>query len=227
MKNILSALFLVDRGWFKDFSPSFNGPIWYIDVLLLCYIFYFIFKLFQKRTNIDLKYLAILFVCIVAILNYTKISLPFMWSCNKRGYMSFFMGVIIFQIAKKLTKTSGIIVSILGGVAYLLMFIVLGEFNYYGLIIILYPSILLLCISIKQIQLKTLLILGAMQFEAYLINVPMYAIGVVLCLLLNLSILHNYFTMIAFTVFIEFVAYLMYKFVEKPLTKNLQRIIHC
>lgn len=224
--QILFAFLFVDRGWIVDFTPPFNGPMWYIDVLLICYALYFLLQKIMHRFKLNTVILPLCIAIIVSVLNIIDIQLPFLWSCNRRGYISFFMGVAVIEFIKN--QKSAIINKLIGvgGVfLYGVMLFVLESFNYYGLVILFYPSIIILLTSIRQINCDMIKQMGAFQFEAYIWNVPLYSLLILVSHILNreANIEHSYLTMIGFVFFVELIAALMFNFVEKPLTYVLRK----
>lgn len=110
-----------------------------------------------------------------------------------------------------------------GGIAtYVLMVVVLGKFNYYGMAVFLYPSFVLLLLALPQINEK-LSELGKVQFQAYLWNVPIYRCGVLLSAVLGIAVRHSYFTMILFACLTEIMAYVFFKTMEVPVRRFLEK----
>ena len=100
-------------------------------------------------------------------------------------------------------------------------------FNYYGLVLVFYPSVILLLVSIKQINSVAIQRIGTFQFEVYIWNVPIYSLFVLAfnCINKDLSFHHSYLTMIGFALLIEIIAILMYYYAEKPLTNIIREKI--
>lgn len=220
--QVIASFLLMDRGWIIDFTPAFNAPIWYVDVLMLCYVMYFWAEWIGRKYKLNRLVIPLIIVGASCILNYINLQFPFMWSSNKRGYISFFMGVMIVELYKCLRKRM-LVLGVWGGIAmYVLMVAALGKFNYYGMVVFLYPSIVLLLLVLPQINGK-LPEFGKAQFQAYLWNVPIYRCGVLLSAALGITVKHSYFTMILFACLIEIMAYAFFNRIEIPIRRFLEK----
>lgn len=91
----------IQDGWVFA-NPSINNPVWYISVLLLCYIVFYITCIYAKRKKIPVIYLHIFLILLGFGIQTYKIKLPFMINHSARGYIAFFWGVIFAQIVKKI-----------------------------------------------------------------------------------------------------------------------------
>ena len=101
LRFLLSVL-MINTGWFTSYSQTqlpVNSTMWFIDVLLLCYLIYYVIGRIGKN---DMVYTAL---CILMVgigwicLEYSP-KLPFLWGINGRGYAPFFLGALLaeFQI---------------------------------------------------------------------------------------------------------------------------------
>lgn len=218
--QIFCSLLLMGRGWIVDFAPPFNGPMWYVNVLLLCYILMFLVEksITKLCLNKIMTYMGI--VATAVVLNYLMLYFPFFWSCNARGYISFFMGVIVaYVFCKDIATRYKYILSVLGGFVYIIIRLVLGKFNYYGMVLFAYPAIILFITCLPQIKSKVIRFIGAIQYEVYLWNVPIYSFGVLLMYICRCNIEHSYFTMLCFVLCIELIGGVLYLYLEEPINK--------
>ena len=160
--------------------------MWFVDVLLLCYLLYYaVAKLGKKdRTYIGLCAVMVLlgWIC----LEHSP-RLPFLWAFDGRGYTTFFLGALLAEFQTKVTKTWRVKISSVWGAFIVLFFIfhlvvgfenVFGEFgtsNYVryfeyvaapGLIL----SILNLNVPDRIFSWKPLLQLGALSSMIYYIH---------------------------------------------------------
>ena len=77
-----------------------NNPLWYVSVLMLCYIVFYCLLQISEKNGIKEIYLFIL-VCSLGIgIHDYEISLPFLNESSGRGYAAFFYGTILYYIYK-------------------------------------------------------------------------------------------------------------------------------
>ena len=95
--NIISSCFLVQHWGLFD-NPMLNNPIWYISVLIFCYIVFYFICWFSKIFKFDETYFFILFVLIGLYIKFQDLNLLFLNSYLYRGYVSFFLGLLLFKI---------------------------------------------------------------------------------------------------------------------------------
>lgn len=190
------------------FMPkTLNGPIWYIGVLMLCYIFAFGIAKFIKNSKLTQLafFLAIIFGL---VMNFCPIQLPFFNHDIARGLMAFFSGTLLGCFLKEFNfyiKNSNLI---LKG-ALFAFFIILLIFIYHKklylnyeyftalagtLIFPLLIVILYLC-QFSILRLEIFKKLGGIAFEVYLWNFPIYITLHILIVLgaVNANISSGYF----------------------------------
>jgi len=139
IRFILSVL-MINTGWFTSYSQTklpINTTMWFVDVLLLCYLLYYLVaKLGKKdRTYIGLCGVMVLlgWIC----LEHSP-RLPFLWAFDGRGYTTFFLGALLAEFQSKVNKTWRVKISAVWGAFIVLFFIfhllvgfesVFGEFG--------------------------------------------------------------------------------------------------
>ena len=69
-----------------------NNPLWYISVLILCYIIYYCILFFSKKYNINENYFFLLVILLGIIIKNKNIQLSLFDSQCARGYICFFGG---------------------------------------------------------------------------------------------------------------------------------------
>lgn len=107
-------------GWAIGVNPT-NGPAWYINVLFLCYIIYFIIAK-QRRKGNDTYILFLLiwfFIGFVGIFN--SLQIPFFYEASCRGYISFSMGALLYELYEKLDKQAGEVYTVIGSVVLVIV----------------------------------------------------------------------------------------------------------
>lgn len=113
--KLFTSYLNVSSGWLIDFLPI-NGPLWQISVLLLCEMIYWLINKIIKNNKVK-RGLYILFVILGIAIFTIKTRMPFLYGdTNGRGYMCFFLGVLIYEIyeANKLKAWQGIVLLIAG-----------------------------------------------------------------------------------------------------------------
>ena len=102
LRFMLSVL-MINTGWFTSptqTSLPVNTTMWFIDVLLLCYLLYYVIVRLGKNTPTYIALCAVMVVVGWICLEHTP-QWPFLWSSNGRGYATFFLGALIaeFQLS--------------------------------------------------------------------------------------------------------------------------------
>lgn len=88
--TIITALG-IQEGW-GFANPYVNYPVWYISVLLICYIIFYLLTSLSKKLKCLPIYFYIAMIFLGIGISTYNISLPFMNSQVARGYYSFFWG---------------------------------------------------------------------------------------------------------------------------------------
>ena len=82
--------------------------MWFIDVLLLCYLLYFVITKLGKQSSVYVG-LCITMVMIGWVCLEHSPRLPFLWTFDGRGYATFFLGERAGKAAEAPHRISGII----------------------------------------------------------------------------------------------------------------------
>ncbi len=178
IQNMFCDTFLLTK--IINTNPYLNGPVWYISVLMVCYILGFVFTKYKSSV---LFFLAIF---IGACIQYFKLNYPFLNIDIARGLLSFFTGVTIkplFEIISSFKKNEKIVFRIFIIFLMMICFSVYQKNSLYfsptfftlfffftPLIICLYD---LKCLN-KLCNTKFVKWLGDISFDIYLWNFPIY-----------------------------------------------------
>ena len=109
--NILITCLGIQNGWVCE-NPGINNPLWYISVLLLCYVVFYILTALAARihtSEINL-YIAVIFLGIA--IQTCRWEAPFLMFNTSRGYTAFFCGILLgiaaerFRPGKRVTGIS-------------------------------------------------------------------------------------------------------------------------
>lgn len=214
----------IQAGWVID-NPMINNPIWYISVLMLCYLVMYFEIWLAERLSIPYEYLFIITIFAgVGTLNY-KMNLPFFNSYSGRGYMAFFWGLILanfFQIIDKklqLVKTGAFI-----GILVIVFFIVHGYTQniQYITTFFLWPFLIFILrgASVFSITGKRIwIVLSQWSFGVYIWHAVVMRIYYFLPEFITRYLL-NLYAMIGLLFILWVIGFLSYQFIEKPLTKK-------
>ncbi len=180
---------------------AFNGPAWYLSVLMICYVIYiYIYKV--GKINTFLPYM----VLVIGLALYrVNISIPFLQRQIARGLISFSVGVIIakFFSLYSFGKASKFFlrVHITSFLVMLISGIISFVFNKKGIdiwgekhlcfILILIPMFFIFCVSSpiirKLFSLKPVLYMGKLSYSLYLWQFPVELAMVIVGLFVNID----------------------------------------
>ena len=96
--------------------------MWYIDVLLLCYMLYYAVGRIGKDRRVYIALSAGMVLLGWICLDHTP-GLPFLWSFDGRGYAPFFLGVLLSEFQRTATEKRKRLISLLWGVGIAAFFL--------------------------------------------------------------------------------------------------------
>lgn len=219
---------------------TLNGPIWYVSVLMLCYIVaYVLTKSTQKQHSI---YIYIIPIALGIMIQSSGVNYP-MWNLNvARGYIAFFVGVILGELLANfhlLTHGQRLFLRIILLAELILVFVALtcfwnGKFtiewtNIFAVLV--FPEIIILLYDCKWLNkicsTKLFVWLGNISFGIYLWNFPIY-IG--LHILIRVGIIGPDVTSTKFLLYVAIihivVASISYYMIDKKLCGWLNKKLH-
>lgn len=162
-------------------GQSWNYPAWSLSVFFLCWIIYFILIYHTKKSdNLRIYFCILLVFCGMTIyLNPTGYNIFLFNGDAARGYMSFFMGGLLFYFEKKVTPPYRKIVAIICFV-WLLLIGILSALNVeLGNLPVLFstlvfPPFLIIVLETPVVNrffsIKVFTFLGKISFSIYLCN---------------------------------------------------------
>lgn len=182
--GIIRSCLPCNFGWCGENFP-YNTPGWFVSVLFLMYtIYFFVVKIKKNNPSMYLP------LCtIMAFLGWGLCTLnwdvPFCYTNTARGYLCFFMGVLLHHFFKRSFPqwTAILSLSFLGALAILIhqygMELVLGNIRY-SLVFIVFPVLLFVITQMSALQ-KILLIppicyLGKISMSLFLMHWPVMQI---------------------------------------------------
>lgn len=85
----------LQAGWGLE-NPCLNNPLWYISVLLACYLFFFLFVRLAARLRVSPRFFyAGMLLLGLSLSRHAYGNLPFLTGEMGRGYCSFFPGLLL------------------------------------------------------------------------------------------------------------------------------------
>lgn len=189
--TILAAFGVQFWGLFE--GTPINYPLWYVDVLLMCYIIMcFIVWLFKKLDySEELGFIIMIFIGIV-IWN-REIDLPFLSMHLARGYYSFFFGIILAYWYEKgksqnLDKHKTMLVLLLIGIISMAVTIHwidwFKPYDNYVYTFLSYPAFILFFLNSRiqrVLNIPALGALGKVSYDIYAWHLDVYFLFTLLC----------------------------------------------
>ncbi len=102
LRTVLSVL-MVNTGWVTSYGQTglpLNSSMWFVDVLLLCYLLYYPVCRLSKNRYLYLSACAVMVLIGWVCLEHAP-RLPFLWGINGRGYAPFFLGALLCEFQVK------------------------------------------------------------------------------------------------------------------------------
>lgn len=91
--GLIISILGVQAGWSFE-NPMINNPMWYISVLILCYILFYISTKISILKKINCIYLYVILVFLGLSIQKNGTDLAFFNYYTARGYYSFFFGIL-------------------------------------------------------------------------------------------------------------------------------------
>nr|WP_314081704.1 acyltransferase [uncultured Leptotrichia sp.] len=213
---------------------SLNGPIWYINVLLVCYILaYGISYIYVQFPN---KILFMFPIILGIIIFETGWQFPFLTTSVARGYVAFFEGIILYFLINRVEKFGYQVKKMLIYISLFAFFVsfryIFLHFENYSTLIsniniffdfIIYPPLLYILYNFKWLNnfcnTRFIKYLGRISYGIYLWNFPILG-GIYLLIRLfklnNEVIVKYWFLIWIIMIILHFIlSILSYKFIEK------------
>ena len=227
--GIISACFGVEYGW-GLIDAHINPESWYLDILLLCYLIFFIIIKLSKKTKLNERYFFVLMLVIGTICTLQDYSLPFLEAYNGRGYVAFFMGALLASyLSHTRINHRHVIVSFVFLAIYGLYHIFWAHYLEYGksfmIAIFIAPALVVLLktgFAERLFAWKGWGELGKISFSMYMIHVVIIIAIFNITDVYGISIDYVHEVMLlAYIVIVVVLGALTYYFVEKPITAYL------
>lgn len=224
-----SLLMTVTGGAVND-GTGINGALWYLCVLMYCYVIMYFIIWFCSRKDINCIYgFAIMSIMGLSLLQY-EIKLPFLNEYTGRGYSSFFLGMLLFYIWNTVSHRAVLIYS--ASVLAICIVVYFGAYSLFAanmremMTYIIFPAVLFLTLSADRFFDKGLTDKtepGGMAYEIYLWHDVGICIWMVISKKTGIIDLDDYGMMFVFAGIMVIFSALMYHLAEKNITLFLKR----
>ncbi|WP_338951460.1 acyltransferase [Fusobacterium nucleatum] len=225
--GLIISMLGIQAGWSFE-NPMINNPMWYISVLILCYIIFYIVTKISVLKNYKYIYFYVIIIFLGLSIQKNGTDLAFFNPYTARGYYAFFFGVLfsIYYNNYKMNKLIKILsVFLLIFISYLILkyyHIIENNINYtltfiyYPILIIIFNSDIIKRILSSKITGK----IGEISFNVYVWHGGF---------ILLLSIINKYYSfdinfasykiMAISTIILYVFGTISYYLIEKPLEK--------
>lgn len=206
-----------------NISLGINNPLWYLCVLLICYIIVYTLNWISFRLTINVKYLYFtMMVAGVSAVTY-KLNIPFLNLATGRGYSAFFLGMVFYYIYKNVPKKILVAYSILCltlcGICSVLKNGIDDQWGIFTFMI--WPSVLIILLSCEKLfSWNVFSMLGAISFEMYLWHVPGLYLFIIFKNMLKLNTT-SFLEMVLYTILMIIMSFGMLQ-IEKKITTLLK-----
>ena len=227
---VLSCLGIQDGWFFKN--PNKNA-LWYISVLLWCYIVFYMVvvltkKIIKKEWGVYL--LCILVIGVGVIIVTFHIDLPFLNDDMSRGYLAFFNGICLAGLFKRIDvkEVKYQLIAILVCVIYCfsLFFNKRIPFEGYIIVFLVWPSIITVCKSKYMHKIyneKILKKIADCSYDAYLWHSIIISVLSVIYEQLEIQLLKSVVGMLLSLFLTIIISWLSHKFISNPISKKLKK----
>jgi peptidoglycan/LPS O-acetylase OafA/YrhL len=222
--------------WNSDKS-TINGPLWFVSVLVFCLILFYVISRIASKVKDGLWLMGI--PVVIGILFTTSGQpWPLLNSSMCRGYIAFFLGVLVVSFAYKIKRRNANIYSCTAIVLYIL-YQIFGRTYIYeetpllsrslpALFMLYIPLILLVVRNPfldKIIGNKVFCSLGVISYALYTLNFPFYLWLEIYNLFAGVDLPYGKTQMYWIMPVVQIgLAVLIYFFVEKPINKSLEKV---
>ena len=195
--NIILSFSLLKKGYVINSGNPLGMAMWFICVLFLCYLIYYFIAKKLKSTSY------VIFICFMIFIGWIcidrNLNIPFLYYDNGRGYITFFIGVILYEIYSQ--KFNKVLVSYILTIVSIFVVIIgriFNEKNIYGnelmvMITLVYPTIIFASLNIggRLLALFPFKILGRMSTAIFVCHAPIMTLIKIFDLYWNLEIPYN------------------------------------
>lgn len=229
VKAIIANLFLVFRGWPYFNMLGINNPTWYLCVLIQCYMVFYLFIWFCKNDRIRRMVLFGMCAALACLLG----KAGFIQYASYRGLECFFMGAfgcafLEMPFSSKLLEKKWINAALFAGAVVIMLIAIILMMKYTShnrqrqlMVAGICPWLILIAFCFREAKMRFARYLGGVAFEVYIWHSPMFAAEKLVMSITGLSFTRSYGTMVFMTLIIWLFCWVVYKFVEIPVSRKL------
>ena len=233
LKTLVANFCLLFAGYPYFGMLGINNPVWYICILVQCYIMYYLIEWLLNRVSTnEINTIRVCVYTFVIIASFGTFYLGFLNEASFRGITSFSIGVLIclgnnFLSEKSIInynnrKYTGLISFVLTVVLCGVVF--LGLNQRWVLQFLVFPVFVFGLINFNIKSPKEMSQLGDISFDVYVFHYPLMVLIQFISEITGFHIIHSYFTMILFLVFVWIFAWLMWKLLDLPLRRKMREL---
>lgn len=183
-KAIFLNILMIPSGWIYDGMP-FNTPLWFVSVLMLCYIIFFALCRLSGKDDRRYRALVILLMLWRLVLEIGNLDIPFCYNYDGEGFLNFFTGCLLFEMYSRLDKSYIRKLSIWG----IAVVCLLGVFSIFGLFrhipvdirfvitFLICPALILAALTVpafsQVLTLRPLVWLGSISISVFFWHAPL------------------------------------------------------
>ena len=236
LKAVAANFLLLFRGWPGLSMMGYNNPLWYLCILIQCYILFYLIKtICELSRNLKLRYReleTLAWLVIIIFITFFRRINPYSY----RGFQSFGAGLIFCTVvntvqskfmpqrseSKKLHRLLTVLLCTASVLS--IVFSALHSRNQREILMIgVYLPILALALIHRNWENKIGNLMGKTSFELFIWHYPMTALLQLVFHIVGIdSFRHSYLTMLVFTAAVQLWAWFIYTQLEIRIAKTLE-----
>lgn len=219
-KSLLVNFLLIFSGYPYFSMIGINNPTWYLCILIQCYLMYYIIRILSEKIGIRRIWFDITIIVLTVGLHHFSL-LP---ESTYRGLEAFSIGVVLCGLREKIPKKKwfALILIILSIAAI----VIIPAQQRRICTFIAFPAIVLLCVwsrfEINDTTRNIISTSGKVSFELYIWHYPLMAVEQMIMRISGFEIERSYLSMTAFVIVAWILAYLLFRYVEKPINQLIR-----
>ena len=196
---------------------GYNNPTWYLCILIQCYLLFYLLNSFARLFGIPKFWLFLGIIILAIVLNHFHLISYYSY----RGAEAFFIGAELCETRELIPERKWEAVTLLIISAALTMLI--PSQQRLILVFAVFPLLIILGFWWKGNQAEWIRLFGKTTFEVYLWHYPLMATEQMITRITGLEIPRTYLTMLAFTILVWLLSIGMFKWVEMPINRRLNK----
>ncbi|RKJ46795.1 acyltransferase [bacterium 1XD8-76] len=221
IKKFLTTALILPSGWFSQDTP-YNQPLWFVSVLMICYILYYVIGKLSHRFSAVYMPLCIFLVFWGMILEVKAWNIPFHYRICGEGYMNFFLGVILAEIIRNPKVTRKYVLTFhivsLGLIAAVVFVFKMLPVDMRWIITLICSNLIGIAVYekhiVKLLSLRIIQRIGQCGLSVYMWHVPLARWFRYIESSFNLSFIDDRINMIIYLVLLFGVAQVSYRWLE-------------